>query len=325
VFDGHRDYDEYFRFSAFSEKFKYEWLNVIYPRPGADNSFKLLMAHRLEFRLTPSLVFAVSENIMCASEAFSPRYINPAFVFHNWYDRDNINSIAQMELDFVLVKGYRFYAQAAFDQIRAPWEDDSEPSAWGVIAGVENSRPAFSGVLTLSLECAYTTPLLYRRDLVDFITLSDTKVNYAEYTLAVDYTGYRYGGDAAVVQFDANCRFPGSAVIYARLFAMIHGNMNFFAPHNKDGNNKGAANLEDQTPSGNADGREQTFSVSLGADYALPRRVSWHKINVWTDLSYIVKNNKRMISEAGTGENIVRVREGASHDFQVTAGMGISF
>jgi hypothetical protein len=318
VFDGHRDYDEYFRFSAFSEKFKYEWLNVFYPG-------KLLMAHRLEFRLLPSLAFAVSENIMCVSDAFNPRYINPAFIFHNWYDRDNINAIAQLEFDFVPFKGYRLYTQAAFDQIRAPWEDDSESAAWGVIAGIEHARPALRGIMSFSLECAYTTPLLYRRDLVDFITMSDTKVNNAEHSIAIDYTGYPYGGDALVIQLDANYRFPGSALIHARLFGMIHGSMNFFASHNKDGNNTGAANLKDQTPSGSEDEQEHTLGISLGANYALPQRVSWHKISVWTDLSYIVKKNKLMISAEGTGENIIYHKEGVAQDFQIALGVGISF
>ena len=325
VFDGHRDYDEYFRFSAFSQKFKYEWLNVFYPRPGSAGSYKLLMAHRLEFRLLPSLVLALSENIMCVSEALNPRHINPAFIFHNWYDRDNRNSLAQLEVDFVPYKGYRLYAQAGFDQIRAPWEGDSEPSAWGVIAGVEHARPMFRGIMTFSLEFAYTTPLLYRRDFVDFITLSDTKTNYAEHGLAMDYTGYKYGGDAVVIQFDANCRFPGSVLVYARLFGMIHGKMNFFTSHNKDGNNNGYANLEAETPSGSDDETEQTFSISLGGNYALPQFVSWNKISVWADLSYIVKKNKLLISAAGTGGNIIYHKEGAAHDFQITVGIGISF
>jgi len=179
--------------------------------------------------------------------------------------------------------------------------------------------------MTFSLEFAYTTPLLYRRDLVDFITLSDTMANYAEHSLAIDYTGFQYGGDAIVIQLDANCRFPGSALIYARLFGMIHGNMNFFMSHNKDGNNTGMANINDNTPSGSEDKKEQTFGISLGANYALPQRVSWHKISIWTNLSYIVKKNKLMISSTGTGENIVYHKEGAAHDFQITVGMGISF
>jgi len=325
IFDGHRDYDEYFRLSAFSEKFKYEWLNVIYPRPGAADSYKLLMAHRLEFRLFPSLVFAISENVMCASDAFSPRYVNPAFIFHNWYDRDNMNSLAHLELDFVPFKGYRFYTQAAFDQIMAAWEDDSEPAAWGILAGIEHARPALRGIMSVSLEFAYTTPLLYRRDFVDFMTLSDTKANNAEHTLAFDYTGYPYGGDAIVVQLDTNLRFPGAALIHVRVFGMIHGNMNFFASHNKDGNNAGLANIDERTPSGTEDERERTLGVSLGANYTFSQHLSWPIISAWSNFSYIVKDNKLMISEEGTGENIVYRKEGLSRDFQVAIGMGISF
>jgi len=325
IFNGHRDYDEYFRFSAFSEKFKYEWINAVYSRPETADSYKLLMAHRLEFRLFPSLVFAVSENIMCASDAFSPRYINPAYIFHNWYDRDNINSLAHLEFDFVPFKGYRLYTQAAFDQIHGPMENDNEPASWGLIAGIEHARPALRGIMSLSLEFAYTTPLFYRRDFVDFMTLSDTKVNHAEHVLAMDYTAYPYGGDAIVVQLDANFRFPGSALIHARVFGMIHGKMNFFTSHNKDGNNAGFANMDVQTPSGTEDERERTLGVSLGAHYTFPRRVSWPAISAWSNFSYIVKDNKLMISEDGTGEDIICRKEGLSRDFQVAVGMGISF
>ena len=179
VFDGRRDYDEFFRFSAYSEKFKYEWLNVFYPAVETGQSFKFLMAHRLEFRILPSLVFAVSENVMCRPNDFNPRYINPAFIFHQWYDRSNFNSLAHLELEFVPFKGYRLYTQAVFDQFRAPWEDESEPGAWGILAGIAHARPAFSGILSLSLEGAYTTPLLYRRDSLDFITISVTEIGRA--------------------------------------------------------------------------------------------------------------------------------------------------
>jgi hypothetical protein len=101
--------------------------------------------------------------------------------------------------------------------------------------------------------------------------------------------------------------------------------MNFFASHNKDGNNTGLADLNDQTPSGNEAEREHTFGISLGGNYILPQRVSWCKINVWTSLAYIVKKNKLMISAEETGENITYHKEGAAQDFQVTVGMGISF
>ena len=324
IVDGHRDYDEYFSFSAWSERFKYQWLNVFYTVPETGETFKFLMAHRLEFRVFPSLALSVSENIMCRTDNFSPRYLNPAFFYHDWYDRNDFNSIAHLELDFVPVKGFRLYTQVAFDQIQAPWEDDTEPSSWGILAGIEHTRPVSSGILSLSLELAYTSPLFYRRDLVDFITIGSTKVINVGQVLYFDYTGYPYGPDAMVLQIDAKHRFPGSALLHARLFGMIHGKMNFFTSHNKDGDNTGYANLKDQTPSGTGDDREYTIGAFLGGDYTIPQRVSWLTIKAWTDIGYILKKNKLMLSETGTDEGIVYHNNGWVADFQLVVGIGIS-
>ena len=326
VFDSHRNYDEYFRFSAYSDRFKYEWLNVFYPGPETGGeSFKFMMAHRLEFRLLPFLTFAVSENVICRPANFNPGYINPAFVFHNWYDRDSFNSLAHLEMDIVPYWGYRLYTQAAFDQIKAPWEDDREPSIWGVLAGIEHARPAGPGFLGISLEWAYTTPLLYRRDMVDFITLRDTKVNGMSRNLSLDYTGYPYGGDAIVLQLDTSYRLPGTALLHARLFGMIHGKMNFFISHNSGGDNTEYADLNTHTPSGGKDEREYTFGFTLGGSYSIPRPVSWLRIRAWAELDVISKKNKLMISGDGTrtGEDIVYHKAGTSADFQFSVGIGL--
>ena len=329
IVDGHRDYDEYFRVSAFSDRFKYEWLNVFYdvPEAGGDSTFKFLMAHRLEFRILPSLVFAVSENVMCRPNNFNPRYINPAFIYHSWYDRDNLNSIAHLELDFAPFRGYRLYTQAAFDQIQAPWENSDEPAAWGILAGIEHARPLLSGVLSLSFEGAYTTPLMYRRDLLDFVLLGSTEVNNVSHNLYFDYTGFPYGGDAIVFQFDANYRFPCAAFIHARLFTMIHGKMNYFISHNKNGDNTGYANLTDRTPSGGKDEKEYTFAVSLDGNYTIPQPLSWLKLRAWAELDFICKKNKLMLSGDVTdiNEDIVYHKKGWSPDFQFVLGVGISF
>jgi len=325
VVDGHRDYDEYIRFSAFTKKFKYEWLNVFYSNPETGNSFKFLMAHRVEFRIIPSLVLAASENIMCRSDGINPRYFNPAFFYHNWYDRDNLNSLAHLELDYVPYKGYRLYTQAVIDQILAPWESNSESGAWGILTGVEHVRPALSGILNFSLEFAYTSPMLYRRDLVDFITIGTAQANDAGMNLFLDYTGYPYGGDAMVLQLDASYRLPGSAFIYTRLFGMIHGKMNYFISHNSGGDNKKKVDIISHTPSGGKDEREYTLGASLGGNYAIPQPLSWLKIRVWTELDLIVKGNKLMLSETGIGENIVYHKNGIAADFQFVMGVGVSF
>ena len=323
VIDSHRDYDEYARFSAFSDRFKYEWLNVFYPVTGMDGVFKFFMGHRLEFRVLPSLVFAVSEDVMCRSGDFNLRYINPAFVYHQWYDRSVFNSLAHLELDFVPFRGYRLYSQLVIDQFEAPWESGDEPGAWGILAAIEHARPALSGFLTLSLEWAYTSPLLYRRDLLDFITLSAVNVNGSSRNINMDYSGYPYGGDAIVLQFDANYLLPGTALLHARLFGMIHGKMNYFISHNADGDNSSWANLKSHTPGGEKDEREYTFGFSLGGNYSIPQPLSWCKMNVWTEIDCIFKKNKLMLSETGINEDIIYHKNGSVADFQFTVGLGI--
>jgi hypothetical protein len=317
VVDSHRDYDEYLRFVAFSDRFKYEWLNVFYP--NINNKF--LMAHKLEFRILPRLVVAVSENVMCNLDGFSPRYINPAFIYHQWFDRDNFNSLAHLELDFTPFKGYRLYTQAAFDQIQAIWESDKEPPAWGILAGIEHTRFSGPGILTLSLEGAYTSPLLYRRDFVDFITVG---IADSSQRIFFDYIGYPYGGDAIVLQFDTKYRFSKAALHFS-LFGMIHGKMNFFESHNKDGRNEGLANIRGQSPSGEKHEHEYTFGISMGGNYVISQPWPWLKISAWANIEKKKKKNKLMFSETGTGKDIVYHKEGVSSDFQFVVGFGLQF
>jgi hypothetical protein len=326
VFDDHRDYDDYFRLSAFTEKFKYQWLNVFYDLPdfGGAGGFKFLMAHRLEFRLLPSLVFAVSENLMVDPAGFSPDKINPAYIYHNWYDRSHFNALAQLELDFVPAKGWRLYTEGVIDQIQAFWESNDEPGSWGILAGTEYTRFAGPGLLTLSFEGVYTSPLLYRRDKVDFITAASVRVNGSKDNLFFDYIGYPYGGDALILQFDSSYRFIGGAAFSAGLFGMIHGRMNPFVSHNEEGNNAGLANAPGRTPSGGRDERELSLGVSLRGNYTLPKKVSVLNISVWAGVDFIAKRNKLQVSPDGVGEAVVYHKSGAAADFQISAGIGAS-
>jgi hypothetical protein len=325
VFDDHRDYDEYLQFSAFTGNFKYQWLNVFYTLPefGGMPGFKFLMAHRLEFRLLPSLVVAVSENVMVNPGGFSPASLNPALIYHNWYDRSRFNAIAQLELEYTPVAGWRLYTEAVIDQFKAFWEDESEPSAWGILGGMGHTRFAGPGLLILSLEGAYTSPLLYRRDGVDFLTALPVKVNGSRDNLVFDYTGYPYGGDALVLQIDSRYRFPGNALISASLFGVIHGRMNPFVSHNRDGNNNGLANLTGPAPSGSGDEREHILGISIRGDYTLPKKIAVFGVSVWAGADFMLKKNKLMLSEAGMENYIFYHNSNTVMDCQFIFGIGI--
>jgi hypothetical protein len=325
IFDAHRDYDEYVQFSAFTKNFKYQWLNAFYTLPGFNGpgSFKFLMAHRLEFRIIPSLVFAVSENLMVDPEGFGPANSNPAFIYHNWYDRSHFNAIAQLELDYAPAAGWRLYTEAVIDQVRAFWEDDSEPGSWGILGGAEHTRFAGPGLLTLSLEGVYASPLLYRRDQVDFLTAKTVMVNGSKDNLILGWTGYPYGGDVLVFQFDSRYRFPGAALVSAGLFGMIHGKITPFASHNRNGDNSGLADISGGVLSGGKGEQELTLGISTRGSYTLPKKLSLFEISIWAGADFIVKKNKLMISGEGVGEEIAYHQDGNAADLQLFFGVGV--
>ncbi|MDR2110643.1 MAG: hypothetical protein LBP32_04985 [Spirochaetaceae bacterium] len=334
IIDDHTDYQDFARFSVFTERFKYEWLNVFfisYPYNSGlidsgglmEETFRILMAHRLEFRILKSLSFSISENIMYQDRNLNFRYFNPAFIYHNLWDRSRFNAIAQGELEFTFAPGFKVYGQFVIDQLRAPDEDAGQSDAYGVLAGFEHARTLGKGVLTISLEGAYTTPLLYRRDKVDFLMITKNETLGAWESFYVDYIGYPYGGDAAVLQLDAAYLLPGDAVVSARFLGMIHGRMNFFISHNSEGDNTEKANLPDHTPSGGRDQREMTFIASFRGDRKIPQPLSWLNLSTWARLDLITKGNKLMYSRTGIGEDLVYHRGGVSTDLQFTIGLAL--
>ncbi len=322
VLDDHVDYQEFARLVAFSDVFKYESLFVFLdanPSVGetADTSFRMLMAHRLEFRILRKLNFAISENVMYKNDHFDFRYLNPAFIYHNLNNRGMFNAIAHAELDFSPMKGLKLYAQGVMDQARAPTEGTAQADAMGYLGGIECAIAAGPGVFTSSLELALTDPLLYRREAVDFLMFRKYYTNGDPtgpgYMIDLDYMGYPYGGDVLVLQWDGAYRVPGVGTIGARLFGMRHGAMNFFLSHNKSGDNDGLADYEGSTPSG--DSVAESFVASLSGDFELPKLVTWAAASVYARVDWIQR--RTLLKSTG-------VYEGRSMDLQITAGLTLS-
>jgi hypothetical protein len=336
VFDSHLDYQDFFRLSAASGRFRYEWLNVLYPPAGnwksnppvggiyntQNTPFRVLMGHRFEFLLRPNLVFAFSENVMYQDTGTMLSVFNPAFIYHNNWDRQKFNAIAQFELDWTFLPGYNFYAQAAIDQATAPGETLGEAPAFGLLAGFEHAQVAGPGFFTLSLEGAYTAPMLYRREIVDFILLrKSTSIGKWAY---VDYTGYPYGGDALVAQLDADYFLLNGADFSLRLFAMLHGKMNPFISHSTTGDNMRSSDIHGWAPLGNPDEWETTLSASLRGSMPLPTFNPRVGFSIWVNADFIFKHNKIHLSPTAAGEAIIIHTPGWTRDLQLTAGVGLS-
>lgn len=322
IVDNHVDYHEFARVVAFTDYFKYDWLNIFFetnPSTGEnlDDHFRIFMAHRLEFRIFDRITFALSENIMYQNNVFDIRYLNPAFIYHNLNNRSMFNAIAHLELDVAFGNGFNAYAQYVMDQARAPNESAAQADAMGFLGGLEYATVLGPGILNSSLEYALTNPLLYRRDGVDFLMYRKyfTHGNPAGpgYIVHLDYIGYPHGGDAQVLQWDVGYRIPSVGELNLRVMGMRHGEMNFFISHNIHGDNTGNANYEGFTPSG--DRVEETLVVSFSGEYRIPKKLfSWVEANLWAQLDWI---GKRTFVKADSSY------EDATSDLQLTMGFAV--
>ncbi|HHU88302.1 MAG: capsule assembly Wzi family protein [Sphaerochaetaceae bacterium] len=315
VFSDHDDYQEYLRFTAFSDKFSYDWVNMFFETnynvaegDSADESFKILMAHRLEFRPIKMITFAISENVMYQNDVFSLRHFNPANIYHNLNNRSMFNAIAHLELDIMPFKGFNIYGQFVLDQATAPNEGDSQAAAYGYLAGVEYALPISKGILTSSLEFATTTPAMYRREYVDFISLRRYFGNGLSFISHFDYIGYQYGGDAQVLQLDVNYRLPQRGNFGLQLFFMRHGVIDFFTKNSEVNAERGS------TPSG--DLIEETFRASLFGEHNFKRLFNtFIDMRTWVHASYIYLRDYLVPSESHTN---------ARQDFQLTFGVSLT-
>ncbi|MDX9984936.1 hypothetical protein, partial [Sphaerochaeta sp.] len=152
------------RITTFSDKFKYTFVTSFFPHPtshfdalpGGDgpiegdgqdvvlNGIYMFMSHRLEWRMFADKVgLTLTESIMYQSEEnlLDLRILNPAMIFHDYYIRNNANSILGLEIDYTPVQGLNIYAQAAVDEFSLPGEavpsatEANFPITFGYLAG----------------------------------------------------------------------------------------------------------------------------------------------------------------------------------------------
>ena len=322
IIDDHVDYQEFARFNVYSNFFKYEWLNVFFEtNPSSnelvsqDTEFRILMAHRLEFRILDRITFAISENIMYRNDVFSLRHVNPAFIYHNLNNTSMFNAIAHAELDVAFGKGFNAYAQYVLDQAVAPNEPPVQADAFGWLVGLEYAAPMGTGILSSSLEYATTSPALYRRDGMDFLMFRRYATNGAGFLSHVDYIGYQYGGDAQVLQMDVAYRLPTWGRVGLRFLGMRHGQVDYFTP-NSEVNSIG---LVESTPTGSE--VAETGVVSLSAEVAMPERMlTFMEIEVWGRLDLVGK--RTYVKASDTVEPHYKDHTG---DVQLTVGISCAF
>lgn len=236
VIDNHVDYHEYLRFSAFSDRFKSDFVTMFfddnpYHDEDADSDVRMLLGHRFELWGTPRFSVSVSENVMYKTSDFDLRYLNPAFIYHNINNRSMFNALLSAGVNTSLFTGFELYGQFVLDQAQAPNEDSSQSTAWGALAGVQYVHPMGKGVLRLVGEAAATTPCLYRRDQVDFLMYNKYfTIDGVSYALDFDYIGFPYGGDAVVTKLMVEYQLPDSTSFSISWLHHAHGEVTMAYP-----------------------------------------------------------------------------------------------
>ena len=241
-------YHNILRYSAFGSKYKYSFMMSFLQHMKDDRKGILFyMTHRLECRfLSDRLYAAVNESIMYKNDNgfMDLRYVNPVMYFHNYFISDLANSIVDLEISHSFARGWNLYTQIAIDQFTTSWEvadgDDTDPLAMGFLMGLRYVTCVQKGVLTLNLEGAYTMPYLYLRatNIPEGSHVQDPEDpglgSIGLYRGNRFFLGYTYGGDAVVIDLEANYSVPGDWEAGAELMFMNHGEKNASSLFDKD-------------------------------------------------------------------------------------------
>ena len=300
--------------------------------------FKAFIGHRLEWKaFGGKLGFVVNEAIMyqSAENSLDLRVLSPTAIFHDYYIRGNANSIVGAEVDYTPFKYVNFYGQVIVDEFTLPGEPVpgvsqwALPSAFGFMAGAKGSVPFGKGMFFGSAEWAKTDPYLYLRDHGDRNQeLGDYGLNWivairefnptSGVTYAENFLGYRYGGDAIVMNGNFGYKQFGKWSLTGNVFYMIHGTHDMWTTWGWDGD---TASDTETTPTtthstaNNADllsnernAASYTFVVGAGGGYTVLKG-----LEVFGQVDYVHITNPGNISS-----------NPAIWDVQVTAGVKYS-
>ena len=181
------DWADFWGLSLFWEGFKFQtfiinqdWyeyaldtLNQPIPHPsgwyrsaeGAQAKSRFHTFHRLEFRPWKNFTIALSEAGAVETNGFDFRFLNPFYVYHNWFLSENSDSNAALDWEWTIVRGINFYGAFLADYITTPYKDqvfhDSRPLAFGLQLGTEILQPLEVNLLRYLVEVVYLSPYAY--------------------------------------------------------------------------------------------------------------------------------------------------------------------
>jgi len=351
------------KLTTYGKNFKYTFATSFFPHPdeyypvidGVTGAFinngsqatlasglNMFIGHRLEGRLFNNKVgLVVTEAIMyqSADNTLDLRVLSPTAIFHNYYIRNNANSIISFELDYTPFRYVNLYGQAVVDEFALPGEpvpgvdNDALPNGYGFMAGAKGSYPLGKGMLFGSAEWAKTDPYLYLRDIGTWahsqgqgeyginwvVALREFSQGTTSYT--EDFLGYQYGGDAIVYNGNMGYKQFGKWSFEGNVFFMIHGTHDKWTTWSEVGAGTGdVPNVETPSTTHNTanngdlnanlrDSTSQTLVVGVRGGYTILKG-----LDAYAQADYIYIKNPGNLSSADP-----------ISDIQLTVGCSYSF
>jgi len=288
----------------------------------AVSGLNLFMSHRLEWRMFRDKVgLAVTESIMYQSDdnTFDLRFLNPAMIYHDYYIRANANSLLGIDIDFTPIKGLNIYAQAVVDEFSLPGEpvpsatEVNYPVTFGYLGGVKAVFPVEGLVGHASLEFAYTDPFLYLRDEsksgasatdpdtyhLNYVGVIREFTNKTGMRYNAEFLGYKYGGDAIVINLNGGVKKFGKWNVDLNGFYMMHGTFDIYTAWSRIGGSSGVSyeistpttdhptvNYNDSTAQATRDSVSHTVVVGASGAYQVAEG-----LRAFGQLDYININN----------------------------------
>ena len=179
-----------------------------------DGMQQFRVAHRFDVNLFNKVRFAMDlATIYNSHYGFDMRFFYPFVISHNYYNYtnyldkqvfDEANNIMNFYLEVAPMKGLSLSAQVIIDQMQVYFEEqDSIPSAWGVLANLKHStsigKNEEKGNLDTWFEFVYTNPYLYlngKKTNEELDYNLDYIVGYhTKHVQDYGYSGYQFGPD----------------------------------------------------------------------------------------------------------------------------------
>lgn len=316
IFSESTERQNYISMKAFAERYGFDYVIFIpeaYYGKEANSDLtlsRLFLAHRFYARPFDRLWIAASENAMYSYEDFDLSTLNPSFILHQNTRSKELNALAHLEIQYVPFNGFQIWTQFALDQATAPTENDSQDPAWGLSGGLGYVLPmGDGGIMDVSLECAYTTPALYRRNNVDFIIWTRYSTNHGPEGSGIDYRhypffqylGFPYGGDCIATMGKVDyLALDGMRITLSGQF-VVQGGFGMFESHNSSADNSKEPNLRLSTPS---DGGIKSGYVDLA--FSLPTSLALRNLQVDLELRSSIA---------------VAFKQSCAPDFQISLGI----